>query len=180
MLEVDHLFRIQRRQVVEQRDVLGYLRLLVVDRFDLQQSEIPLVVLGRTHLSSHRVAGLQVELLDLRRREVDVVRAGQIVEFVRTQETVPFRQYLENTFGIDQPVFLGLVFEDFEDEFALAERGNALNVHFVGDIDQFGDVHLLQFLDVHGSPLNAGNSCRGSISMTVPQTRCERTRVPIR
>jgi hypothetical protein len=67
VLEVDQLVGIERGEVVEERDLLGLLRILVVDRLDLEQGEVPLVVLRRPDLAGHGVAGLQVELLDLGR-----------------------------------------------------------------------------------------------------------------
>ena len=45
----------------------GLLWLLEVDRFDLDEREVPLPFLRRPNLSGDGVAGLQVELPDLRR-----------------------------------------------------------------------------------------------------------------
>ena len=49
VLELDPLLRIERRQVVEQDLVARLLGLLEVDRFDLEQREVALALLGRTN-----------------------------------------------------------------------------------------------------------------------------------
>ena len=56
---------IARPQVVERDAVLGLLRLVAVDDLDLQQREVAFSLLGRAHLPHDRVAGAQVEALDL-------------------------------------------------------------------------------------------------------------------
>ncbi len=63
--ELESLVRIERGQVVEQRLMLGDFGFVMVDRFDLEQSEIPLVVFGRTYLAGDGIAGAQVETFDL-------------------------------------------------------------------------------------------------------------------
>ena len=50
----------------------------------------------------HGVAGVQVELADLRRRDVDVVGAGQVVVVGRAQEAEAVGQRLEHAFGEDR------------------------------------------------------------------------------
>src|SRR5579862_9659994 len=68
--------RIERGQVVEEDFVAGDLGIFKVDGFDFDESEVALAVLGGTHLAGDGVAGAQVELADLRGRDVDVVGTG--------------------------------------------------------------------------------------------------------
>ena len=49
-LELEPLLRIERREVFEEQLVARLLRLLEVDRFDLDQGEIALAFLRRTNL----------------------------------------------------------------------------------------------------------------------------------
>ena len=74
-LELELLFGIERRQVVEVDAVAELLGRVEVDRLDLEQREVALAVLGRTDLAADRIAGAQAEAADLRRRHVDVVGA---------------------------------------------------------------------------------------------------------
>ena len=76
-LEVELLLRVERGEVVEEDLVLGRLGTLEVHRLDAQQREVAFALLGRTHLPRHRVAGVEIEALDLRRRDVDVVGPGK-------------------------------------------------------------------------------------------------------
>lgn len=75
-LKAEHLVRMERGQVLEEDLVAGALRGIVVDGVNLQEGEIALgLALRGTDLALDGVAGLQVELSDLGRRHVDVVRA---------------------------------------------------------------------------------------------------------
>ena len=95
---------IERRQVVEQDLVPRRLGRLEVDRLDPQQREVALALLGRPDLAADRVAGAQVEAPDLRRRDVDVVGARQVVLVRRAQEAVAVGQDLEHALGEDLAV----------------------------------------------------------------------------
>jgi hypothetical protein len=95
-LELDALLRIERRQVLEEQLVARLLGRLEVDRLDLDQREVALAFLRRPDLARHGVAGVQVELADLRRRDVDVVGAGQVVVVGRAQEAEAVGQHFEH------------------------------------------------------------------------------------
>ena len=72
-LETEHLVRMERGQVLEEDLVAGALRWIVVDSVNLQEGEIALgLALRRPDLSLDGVAGLQVELSDLGRRDVSL------------------------------------------------------------------------------------------------------------
>ena len=66
-LELQALLRIQRRQVVEEDLVAGFVGRLEVDGFDLDQREVFFAFVRRAHLAADGVAGLEVEFADLGR-----------------------------------------------------------------------------------------------------------------
>ncbi len=136
---------IERRQVVEENLVARDLGILEVDRFDLDQREVALAVLGRADLAGDGVAGAQIELADLRRRDVDIVRARQIVVLGRAEESEAVGQAFENALGEDEAVLFGLGAQDLEDQLLLAHAGGAGNVQLLGDFRQIGDVLVFQF-----------------------------------
>ncbi len=92
---------IERRQVVEVDLVARFLRVLEIDGVDLEQREIPLAVLRRADLPVDGVAGAQAEAADLRGRDVDVVRAGQVIRFRRAQEAEAVGQDFDDAFADD-------------------------------------------------------------------------------
>src|SRR5262245_49759423 len=78
-LELQSLVGIERRQIIEEDLVASLVGMLEIDGFNFDQCEVSLSVLRRTYLSGYRIACAQIELADLRRRHVDVVRSGKIV-----------------------------------------------------------------------------------------------------
>ncbi len=142
-LEPDVLQRVERRQVVEEDPVADPLGIVEVDRQDLDQREVVLVVLGRTDLAGDGVAGGQAEALDLRRGDVDVVRAGQVVVVRVPQETVAVLQDLQHALGEHQPAALRLGLHDLEDQLLLAHRGRAGDAEVLGGGDESLVVHLV-------------------------------------
>jgi hypothetical protein len=76
-LQLQPLVGIERRQIVEIDLVAELLRVLEIDRVDLEQREIALAVLRAADLAFDRVAGAQAEAADLRGRDVDVVGPGR-------------------------------------------------------------------------------------------------------
>src|SRR5438067_7979849 len=89
-----HLVRIERRQVVKEYFFARLLGRFKIDRLDFDQREITLAFLWRANLSANRVAGAQVELANLRGRNVNVVRARQIVVFRSAQKSETVGQRL--------------------------------------------------------------------------------------
>src|SRR6266436_2538812 len=84
---LQHLFRIQRREIVEENFFAGLVGRLEVNCFNFDESEIALAFFGRTNLAADGVAGAQIEFSYLRWRHINVVWPGQIVVFRRAQET---------------------------------------------------------------------------------------------
>ena len=83
-----------------------------------------------------RVAGPQAELPDLRRRDVDVVRAGEVVVLGRAEEAEAVRQHLEDALREDQAEAFGLRLQDLEDQLLLAQRGRALDLELLRDLEE--------------------------------------------
>ena len=135
-LELHHLVRVQRDQVLEEDLVLGVLRRLAVDLVDLHQREIALAVLRRADFAFDGVAGVQVEAADLRRRDVDVVRAGQVRSLRRPQEAEAVRQHLQHAVAEDLLAPLRLALEDGEHQFLFAEPVGALDLQGERHLDQ--------------------------------------------
>src|SRR5580704_14696565 len=136
--QADAVGWIQRRQVVEKYLAARNFRVFEVDGFDFDQSEVAFAVLGRAHLAGYGVASAQIEFADLRRRDVDVVRAGQVVVFGSAQEAEAVRQAFQHAFREDQAVLFRLGAEDLEDQLLLAHARGAGNVQFLGYLRQVG------------------------------------------
>jgi hypothetical protein len=108
----------------------GALRLVgvrVVDELDLEEGEVLLAVLRRPDLAADDVAGAHAEAADLRGRDVDVVRAGQVVVLGRAEEAEAFGQHLEDAFAEEQAVLLGLLLDDLVDNLLLLEAHDLLD-----------------------------------------------------
>ena len=90
-LQLQPLGGIQRRQVIEKYLVASLVRVLEVDGFNLDQGKVTLSIFWRTYLSGYGVTGAQIELADLRRRDVDIIRARQIVVVGGTEESETIR-----------------------------------------------------------------------------------------
>src|SRR5271154_6803652 len=136
---------IQRRQVVEKYLAARDFRVFKVDGFDLDQREVALAVLWRAHLAGYSVASAQIESADLRRGDVDVVRARQVIVFGRAQEAESIREAFQHAFGEDQAVLFRLGAENLEDQLLLPHPRGAGNVQFLGYLRQIGNVLIFQF-----------------------------------
>ena len=143
-LELDPVLRVERRQVLEEDLLARAFRRLEVDRLDLDQREVALAVLRRPDLARHRVAGVQVELPDLRGGDVDVVGAGQVVVVGRAQEAEAVGQRFEHALREDEAALLGARLQDLEDQLLLAHAGRAGHVELLRDLGELGDAHVLE------------------------------------
>src|SRR5207249_10545443 len=75
-------------------------RLLPVHGLDFEECQVALPLLGGTHLAHDRVAGAQIEPLDLAGRDVDVVRAVEVVPVGAAEESVAFGKDLEHALAV--------------------------------------------------------------------------------
>src|SRR5947199_446 len=80
--------------------------ILVVDRLDAEEGEVPLVLLRRADLAGDHGPGAQAEPADLARRDVDVVRAGEVVVIGAAQEPEAVREDFEGPLPVHQAVLL--------------------------------------------------------------------------
>ena len=137
-LHLQPLVGIERRQVVEVDLVARLVRVFEVDRVDLEQREVALAVLGAADVAVDGVAGAQAEAADLRGRDVDVVRAGQVVRLRRAQEAEAVRQDLDHAFADDVDLLGGELLEDGEHQLLLAHGAGVLDFLFFGKSEEFG------------------------------------------
>ncbi len=165
--QLEPLVGIQRRQVVEEDLVAGFLGRLKVDGVDFDEREIAFAFLGRADLSGDGIAGAQIEAADLRRRDVDVVGAGQVIVFRRAQEPESVGQAFEDAFGEDEAALFGLGLEDLEDQLLLAQSGGAGDAEILGDLVELLDAHVLELHQVERAVLLAlaGNA---AMALAVP------------
>ena len=153
-LQHEPLVGVQRRQVVEDDLLRQHVGVLVVDRLDAQQGEVALVLLGRADLAGDDGAGAQAEAADLAGRDVDVVRAGQVVVVGAAQEAEAVGQDFERALAEHQAVLLDALLEDLEDQVLLLQPGVVGEPLVLGDLEELRHGHLLQLGDVRAAALD--------------------------
>ena len=158
--------RIERSEVVEKDFVASDFGIFEVYGFDFDQGEVALAVFRRADLAGDGVAGAEIEFADLRGRDVNVVRAGEVVVFGGAEEAESIGEALEDAFGEDQTVLFGLGTEDLEDQLLLAHAGCAGNVQLLGDLCQVGDVLFLQLGKADTHLIVSFNACFLHMSLT--------------
>src|SRR5690606_7624027 len=153
-VEVEPLVGIERSQVVEVGAVADRIGIVVIDRADLGQREVPLAVLRRADLALDRVAGPQAPFADLVGGDVDVVGAGEIVRFGAAEEAEAVLQHLDRALADDFLAVLGHFLENREHQVLPAHRRRAFDLILLGHGDQLGRRPFLQFFQMHlGSPV---------------------------
>ena len=152
--------------------VLGLVGVFGVHGLDLEQGEEAFLVLGRTDLAGDQVAGLEVEAADLRRGDVNVLRAGQVIEAAGAEEAEAFGEHFQDAFGEQHAGALGVLLEDLENHLVLAHRAEILDAHFLGHVVEVGHGHGLELGDVHGGcgGVAAGRAAGGSSSAALDST----------
>ena len=130
----------KRSEVVEQDLVARFLGRLKVDGLDLDQREILFAFVRGPHLAADGVAGFQIELADLRGRNINVIRTGQVVVIGGAEKAIAIRQDFQNTFGKNMAFFFALSLEDLEDEVLLAQAAGAGQLEGPSNFCQLGDV----------------------------------------
>ena len=137
--------------------VLRLLGIFVIDALDFQQGEKAFLFFRRPNLARDDVAGLQIEAANLRRRDINVLGAGEVVEALRAQEAESFREDFEHAFGEEDAAAFGVLLQDVEDHLVLAHGPEILDAHLTryaikighGHGLELGDVDRLAF-DLHG------------------------------
>ena len=146
-LEPQLLHRVERREVLEEDPLARLVGVVVVDRLDLDQREVPLVLLRVADLPRDRVPGEEREAVDLRRGDVDVVGAGEVAVLGGAEEAVALRQDLERSFGEDEPLALRLGAQDLEDQVLLPQPGHSRQPHLAGRARHLLDPHAGQAVE---------------------------------
>ena len=104
------------------------------------------------------VAGAQAEAADLRRRDVDVVRAGQVVVVGRAQEAEAVGQGLEDAVAVDFALVGGGVLEEREDEVLASHAADAFDVQLRAHVDELGHLLALQLGQIHDDVSRSGGA----------------------
>ena len=125
------------------------LRVVEIDRIDLEKREITLAFLRGADRSLDRISGLQLEFADLGRGNIDVVRAGKIVRFRRAKEAEAVLQDFDDAFADDLDLLGGQLFEDREHQLLFAQDGGVFDAVLLRKCDQFGSALVLQVLKFH-------------------------------
>jgi hypothetical protein len=139
-LEAQRLVRVQRRQVLKQDAVLRGFRRFAVDLVDLDQREVALAVFRGAHFALDRIAGVQVEAADLRRRDVDIVGGRHVAGVWRAQEAEAVRQHFEGAVAKDLFTGFRALFQDREHQFLFAQTRRVVDIEPDGHLQQCRDV----------------------------------------
>ena len=125
------------------------LGLFEIDRVDLEQREVALAFLRAADMTVDRVAGAQAEAADLRRRDVDVIRAGQVVVIGGAQEAEAVGQGLEDAVAVDF-TFVGCgVLQEREDEVLASHAADAFDVQLRAHMNELAHLLALQLCQIH-------------------------------
>ena len=143
---LEALVRIERRQIVEMDLVADLLRVFEIDRVDLEKREIALAFLRAADRAFDRIAGLQREAADLRGRDVDIVRAGQVVRIGRAQEAEAVLQDFDDAFADDLDILRRELLQDREHQLLLAHDARILDLERFGKRNEVGRTLALELL----------------------------------
>ncbi|EAQ02975.1 hypothetical protein OB2597_12563 [Pseudooceanicola batsensis HTCC2597] len=165
-LHLQTLVGIERRQVVEGHLVPRLLGLFEVDLGDRGQGKVPLVVVGLLHQPLDRIPRPQRILADHVGRDIDVVRARQIVRLGRPEKAEPVLKHLEHAVAADLPVLVRPLAQDLEHHFALAHGRGILDLELLGHGQQvLGALRLevgkVQSVRCHGMLRQPARRARG-------------------
>ncbi len=146
---LEPLIGVERRQIVEMHLVADLLRVLEIDRVDLEQCEIAFAFLGSTDRPFHSIACFQRETADLRGRDVDIVRAREVIGVGRAQEAKAILQKLDNAFTDDFHILCGQHLQDREHQFLLAHDAGVFDLNRLGESQKVGRGFVLEVLKLH-------------------------------
>ena len=158
-LEFEGRCRKQRRQVLEHDLVFALLGREAVDTVDLHEREVALAVLGHAHFALDHVAGVKVEATDLAGRQVNVVRAGHVARLDAAQEAEAVGQHLEHAVAEHLLAGLGALLHDREHQLLLAQALHVLDLQRLAHLDELGDVHELEFGQMHEALCGPAGRC---------------------
>src|SRR5262245_9859586 len=158
-LHLQPLVWIERRQIVEMDLVALLLGVVEIDSVHFEEREIALALFRASDLAFDRVAGAQPEAADLRRRDVDVVGAGEIIRVGRAQKAEAVLQHLDHAGPGDVDITGGQLLQNREHELLLAHGARVLDGDLLGEAQElrrrFG-LKVLQFHFLHALLLQTG------------------------
>src|SRR5207249_2734056 len=111
-------------------------RIAVVDRLNPEQGEIALVFFWGANLPGDGRAGSQAEAANLTGRDIDIVRAREIVIVGAAEEAKAVRQDLQRPLAEHQTVHLDPLFQDSKDQVLPLEAGEFGQVFSPGLFDE--------------------------------------------
>src|SRR5205823_4282270 len=104
------------------------------------QRKVFLALMRRPHIAADRIARLEVELAYLRWRDINVIRAGEVVVIGRPQKSVTIGQNLQHAFSEDVPFLLTLRLQNLEDQVLLSQTTGAGNVKATRKLTKLGNI----------------------------------------
>src|SRR6185503_8618920 len=135
---------VERRKIIKKNFLARALGVFVINRFNLEQSKIALAFFRWAYMTGNDVAGAQVKAPNLARRNVDIVRAGEIVVIRRSQKTESVRESFQHTFAVNMTILLSLSLQDRKDQLLFAHIGSAFNIEILANERQIADFFLLE------------------------------------
>ena len=143
-LHIKLFVRIERREIIKKYLFTRSFRSLKIDGLDLDECKVTLAFFRRTYLARNSVTSAKIKFAYLRRRDINIIRAGQIVVFRGSQKSESVRQSFENAFGKDEAAFLGLSGENLEYQLLLSQARRSVNAHILGDMSELADRFIFQ------------------------------------
>ena len=110
-----------------------------VNGLHLEEGIKAFVILRRSNLARHLMTRPQVESLDLRRRDINIIWTGEVVVVLRPEKTVPFLHHFQHTGGEQFPLFFRTRLEDAHNQFLLLQAGIAGNFHLLRELGEILD-----------------------------------------
>ena len=143
-LERDAIVGMERCEVLEGWKVVQEGRIAIVHLLHSQEGKVGLRLLGGTDQAPHDLALAEAEAPNLRGADVDVVGRGKVGVLGAPQEAEAVRQNRERPLAHGQALSAGPGLEDLEDELLLGQRGEVLDLLFLGDLGQLLGRHPLK------------------------------------
>src|SRR5207237_420370 len=112
------------------------------------KSKISLALFRRPDLARYRIARPQIKLPDLRRRDIYIVRAWQIVVLGSAQKAKAVGQRLEHTLRKYKSALFCLSGQQLKDKLLLSKPRGSLYAHPFCDMRQLADRHIFQSSNV--------------------------------
>ncbi len=147
--QIEALLRVQGGEVVKEGLFAGHGRIFEVDLGDLEEGKVAFPLLRRTNLSGDGVTGAQVKTTNLRRRDINIVRAGEVIRIGSTKKAEAVREDFKNPFAENCTILFGGSIEDTEDQILLAHPRGTLDLEFTANGDEVDDLLFFQFFQVH-------------------------------